>query len=118
MYLNGLNVLEIPEVEARGQTDRLDIQQAIDIINQPELTMFTSKHGTPDLAAIWLHEEQVKGLEFGAGENVRVKTHGDGPFVCKYCFFCAQDLVFCRSQYSSANLLKIWLFIISLDTTV
>ncbi|KAL4238960.1 AP-3 complex subunit sigma-2 [Mactra antiquata] len=68
-------------VEARGQTDRLDIQQAKDIINKPELTCYTSKYGTPELAAIWLHHEQLGGLEFESGDNIRVKTNGDGPFI-------------------------------------
>jgi hypothetical protein len=72
------------EVEARGETDLLDISQALNIINKPELTKHTDKYGSPDLAAVWLHEEKIGGLEFECGDQVRVKTKGDGPLVCMY----------------------------------
>ncbi|XP_060553066.1 arpin-like [Ruditapes philippinarum] len=69
------------KVEARGETDLLDISQTLNIINKPELTKHTDKYGSPDLAAVWLHEEKIGGLEFECGDQVRVKTKGDGPFV-------------------------------------
>lgn len=72
------------EVEARGQTDLLDISQALSQINNSDLTQHTDKYGSSDLAAVWLHEDQVGGLEFECGDQVRVKTKGDGPFVCMY----------------------------------
>ena len=31
-----------------------------------------------------MQEKKCEGLEFQAGDSVRVKTHGDGPFICKY----------------------------------
>ncbi|XP_045165737.1 arpin-like [Mercenaria mercenaria] len=69
------------KVEARGQTDLLDKAQALSAINKPELTKHTDKHGSPDLAALWVPEDQIGGLEYESGDDVRVKTRGDGPFV-------------------------------------
>lgn len=69
------------KIEAKGQTDRLSNEQVFATINKPELTRHTDKHGSPDLVAFWLGLDQIQGLEFQCGDEIRIKTRGDGPFV-------------------------------------
>lgn len=71
----------VPEIEAKGATDKLSEEEVQTLINKPQLTKITDKHGAPGLLALWLDEATVAGIEFESGDTVRVKTRGDGPFV-------------------------------------
>lgn len=72
------------EVEAKGVTDRLNEEDVYTLVGSSKLTQHTDRHGAPGLLAFWLSDDSIAGIEFQCGDSVRVKTQGDGPFVCKY----------------------------------
>ena len=78
-----MTLLYLSETDAKGATDKLGEDEVRALVNKPQLTQHTDKHGTPGLIALWLEEATVIGIEFELGDIVRVKTRGDGPFVSK-----------------------------------
>ena len=73
------------ETEAKGESDRLSEQQLAAMVNQAELVKITSKH-TPrgsGAMAFWYPEAQMENTELEVGQDVRLKTRGNSPFICK-----------------------------------
>ncbi|KAJ3596372.1 hypothetical protein NHX12_002780 [Muraenolepis orangiensis] len=70
------------KVEAKGQSDRLSEQQLAAMVNQAELVKITSKH-TPlgGALAFWYPEAQMDNTELEMGQDVRLKTTGNSPFI-------------------------------------
>ncbi|XP_018426973.1 PREDICTED: arpin-like [Nanorana parkeri] len=69
------------EVEAKGETDKLSIEELKSLINKEELTRISDKFLPKDTVAFWLPEAEMEKTELEAGEQLRVKTIGDGPFL-------------------------------------
>ena len=77
-------LLFILEVEAKGISDRLSEDQVTTLINKQELTAYTARDAPHNAVSLWIQEQKCEGLEFEAGDSVRVKTNGDSPFICEY----------------------------------
>ncbi|CAL8262573.1 unnamed protein product [Merluccius merluccius] len=69
------------KVEAKGESDRLSEQQLAGVVNQPELVKITSKHTPRGALAFWYPEAQMDNTELEMGQDVRLKTTGNGPFI-------------------------------------
>ncbi|XP_028906630.1 arpin [Ornithorhynchus anatinus] len=69
------------KVEAKGTTDRLSPVELKGLVEKPDLLELTKGH-TPDQAvAFWILETDMEKMELELGEEVRLKTRGDGPFI-------------------------------------
>lgn len=75
--------LNLAEVEAKGETDCLDERQLRDIVNKDQLVKMTSKHCPGQAFAFWISEEEMNKTELEPGQEIRLKTKGDGPFICE-----------------------------------
>lgn len=69
------------KVEAKGISDRLSEDQVTTLINKQELTAYTAGDAPHNAVSLWIQEQKCEGLEFEAGDSVRVKTNGDSPFI-------------------------------------
>ncbi|XP_077328335.1 arpin [Lithobates pipiens] len=69
------------KVEAKGETDKLSIEELKSLINKVELTRISDKFLPKDTVAFWLPEAEMEKTELEIGEKLRVKTIGDGPFI-------------------------------------
>lgn len=73
------------EVEPKGQTDKLSLEQVKDIISHRDLIDITSSKlpgGCANCMSLWLQENETEKIELEDEDTVRVKTSGDGPFIC------------------------------------
>lgn len=74
----------LAEVEAKGETDCLDERQLSDIVNKDQLVKMTAKHCPGQAFAFWITEVEMNKTELEQGQDIRLKTKGDGPFICEY----------------------------------
>ena len=73
------------EKEAKGQTDRLQLSELESIVNKPALLELTAKHRPANCMTYWLEESEMDKIELENDDVIRLKTLGDGPFLCKCC---------------------------------
>ncbi len=71
------------EVEAKGESDRLSEEQLSATVNKAELVKITDKHRPSGTWAFWYPESEMDKIELETGQDVRLKTRGDGPFICE-----------------------------------
>ncbi len=76
--------INLAEVEAKGETDCLNERQLSDIVNKDQLVKVTAKHCPSQAFAFWISEAEMDRTELESGQEIRLKTKGDGPFICKY----------------------------------
>ncbi|KAM3925308.1 arpin isoform 2-T2 [Leptodactylus fuscus] len=69
------------KVEAKGETDRLQTEELKHIINKEDLLKISMRFTPRDGVAFWLPEAEMEKTELEFGEQLRVKTLGDGPFI-------------------------------------
>ncbi|KAG8440626.1 hypothetical protein GDO86_006394 [Hymenochirus boettgeri] len=69
------------KVEQKGETDILSVEEMKLLINKPELLKISEKHTPSETVAFWLLEKDVEKTELELGEQLRVKTLGDSPFL-------------------------------------
>ncbi|XP_037538585.1 arpin [Nematolebias whitei] len=69
------------KVEAKGESDRLTEEQLSAMINKSELVKITDKHRPSGTWAFWYPESEMDKTELEAGQEVRLKTRGNGPFI-------------------------------------
>ncbi|KAM8891465.1 arpin isoform 2-T2 [Spinachia spinachia] len=69
------------KLEAKGESDRLSEEQLSLIVNKAELLKITDKHRPSGTWAFWYPESQMNQTELEAGQEVRLKTRGNGPFI-------------------------------------
>ncbi|KAI1904517.1 hypothetical protein AGOR_G00006460 [Albula goreensis] len=69
------------KVEAKGETDRISVEDLKAAVNKTELMKVTEKHTPSETIAFWLPEEEMQRTELEQGQEVRLKTKGDGPFI-------------------------------------
>lgn len=72
------------ELEAKGVSDRLTEEQLKGIVNKKELLNVTQKHCPNQAFAFWILEAELVKTELEIGQDIRIKTKGDGPFVCEF----------------------------------
>ncbi|XP_054475299.1 arpin [Anoplopoma fimbria] len=69
------------KVEAKGESDRLSEEQLSATVNKAELLKITDKHRPSGTLAFWYPESQMDQTELETGQDVRLKTRGDSPFI-------------------------------------
>ncbi|XP_041965542.1 arpin [Alosa sapidissima] len=72
------------KVEAKGETDCLSEEHLNDIVNKPELVRITEKHCPSQAYAFWIPEAEAEKTEMEMGQEIRLKTKGDGPFIFSF----------------------------------
>nr|Q1LWJ6.1 RecName: Full=Arpin [Danio rerio] len=72
------------KVEAKGETDCLDERQLREIVNKEQLVKVTIKHCPREAFAFWISEAEMDKTELEPGQEVRLKTKGDGPFIFSF----------------------------------
>ncbi|KAJ8417414.1 hypothetical protein AAFF_G00286410 [Aldrovandia affinis] len=69
------------KVEAKGDTDRFSEEDLKAAVNKMELLKVTEKHAPCETIAFWLPEGEMQKTELEQGQELRLKTKGDGPFI-------------------------------------
>ncbi|XP_010783438.1 arpin [Notothenia coriiceps] len=69
------------EVEAKGGSDRLSEHQLSATVNKSELLKITDKHRPDGTWAFWYPEAEMEQTELETGQEVRLKTRGNSPFI-------------------------------------
>ncbi|XP_034389978.1 arpin isoform X2 [Cyclopterus lumpus] len=69
------------KVEAKGESDRLSEEQLSLAVNKAELLKITDKHRPGGTWAFWYPESQMDQTELETGQEVRLKTRGNSPFI-------------------------------------
>lgn len=69
------------QVETKGESDRLSEEQLSAIVNKAELTKITDKHRPSGTWAFWYPELEMDKIELETGQDVRLKTRGNSPFI-------------------------------------
>ncbi|KAK3549239.1 hypothetical protein QTP70_034237 [Hemibagrus guttatus] len=72
------------KLEAKGESDRLTEEQLKGIVNKKELLTITQKHCPKQAFAFWILEAELEKTELEIGQDIRVKTKGDGPFIFSF----------------------------------
>lgn len=75
--------LEHTEMEAKGETDRLSEEHLKNIVSKPELMRITEKYCPSRTYAFWIPETEAEKTELEVGQEIRLKTKGDSPFICE-----------------------------------
>ncbi|CAK6969976.1 arpin [Scomber scombrus] len=69
------------KVEAKGESDSLSEQQLSGMMNKAELVKITDKHRPSGTWAFWYPESEMDNIELETGQDVRLKTRGNSPFI-------------------------------------
>ncbi|XP_048828545.1 arpin [Brienomyrus brachyistius] len=69
------------KVEAKGESDRLSEDELKAVVHKAELLKVTERHTPPGTVSFWLPEVEMEKTELEPGQDIRLKTKGDGPFI-------------------------------------
>ncbi|XP_034541567.1 arpin [Notolabrus celidotus] len=69
------------KVEAKGESDRLSEEQLSAMVNKAELVKITDKYRPSGSVAFWYPESEMDKTELETGQDVRLKTRGNSPFI-------------------------------------
>ncbi|KAL0968263.1 hypothetical protein UPYG_G00264460 [Umbra pygmaea] len=69
------------KVEAKGESDRLTDVQLEKLVIKEELVNVTGKHCPSGTFAFWYPEGEMNKTDLETGQDIRLKTIGDGPFI-------------------------------------
>uniref|UniRef100_A0A3P8X3J5 Arpin n=1 Tax=Cynoglossus semilaevis TaxID=244447 RepID=A0A3P8X3J5_CYNSE len=69
------------KVEAKGESDRLTHEELSAIVNKDELVKITDRHRPMNSWAFWYPETEMEKTELEMGQEVRLRTRGNGPFI-------------------------------------
>uniref|UniRef100_UPI0037E98D7C arpin n=1 Tax=Semicossyphus pulcher TaxID=241346 RepID=UPI0037E98D7C len=69
------------KVEAKGESDRLSEEQLSAMVNKAELDKITDKYRPSGTWAFWYPETEMDKTELETGQDVRLKTRGNSPFI-------------------------------------
>nr|XP_046249912.1 arpin isoform X2 [Scatophagus argus] len=69
------------KTEAKGKSDRLSEEQLSATVNKAELVKITDKHRPSGTWAFWYPESEMDRTELETGQDVRLKTKGNSPFI-------------------------------------
>ncbi|XP_059192054.1 arpin [Centropristis striata] len=69
------------KVEAKGESDLLSEEQLSAMVNKAELMKITDKHRPNGTWAFWYPESEMDKTELETGQDVRLKTRGNSPFI-------------------------------------
>ncbi|XP_026859813.2 arpin [Electrophorus electricus] len=83
------------KLEAKGESDRLTVDQLKDIVNKKELLRMTEKLCPQQAFAFWVPESEMEKTELEMGQDIRLKTKGDGPFIFSFAKLDAGTVTKC-----------------------
>lgn len=86
------------EVEAKGKSDCLSEDQLSALINKAELVKITDRYRPSGTWAFWYPELEMDKTELETGQEVRLKTRGNNPFICESCFSSLSELRCCKQK--------------------
>ncbi|CAL1595216.1 unnamed protein product [Knipowitschia caucasica] len=69
------------KVEAKGVTDRLSEKDLSTLVNKSELIKITDNHKPSGSWAFWYPECEMNKTELETGQEIRLKTKGNSPFI-------------------------------------
>ncbi|XP_064622800.1 arpin-like [Lineus longissimus] len=69
------------KVEAKGETDRISNEEATAKLTLPDLKSITAKHSVSGCLPLWIEEATMEKMDLDVGDEVRLKTKGDSPFI-------------------------------------
>ncbi|KAM7396289.1 hypothetical protein PAMP_019341 [Pampus punctatissimus] len=69
------------KVQAKGESDSLSEEQLSAMVNKAELLKITDKHRPSGTWSFWYPESEMNRIELETGQDVRLKTRGNSPFV-------------------------------------
>ncbi|XP_034043374.1 arpin-like [Thalassophryne amazonica] len=69
------------KTEAKGESDRLSEEQLATTVNKTELIQMTDEYRPNGTIAFWYPESEMDKTELDVGQDVRLKTRGNGPFI-------------------------------------
>ncbi|KAM3870027.1 arpin [Diretmus argenteus] len=69
------------KVEAKGESDCLPEEKLAAMMNKAELGKMTDKHRPSGALAFWYPESEMDMTELETGQDVRLKTRGNSPFI-------------------------------------
>ncbi|XP_075898650.1 arpin [Nelusetta ayraudi] len=69
------------KTEAAGTSDRLSEERLSAMVNKPELVKMTDRHRPSGTWAFWYPESEMDKTELETGQEVRLKTRGNSPFI-------------------------------------
>ncbi|XP_040893576.1 arpin [Toxotes jaculatrix] len=69
------------KVEAKGESDLLSEEQLSAMVNKAELMKITEKHQPSGTWAFWYPESEMEKIELETGQDIRLKTRGNSPFI-------------------------------------
>ncbi|XP_066541464.1 arpin isoform X2 [Hoplias malabaricus] len=84
------------KLEAKGESDRLTEEQLKDIVNKMEFIKMTEKHCPSQAFAFWIPEAEMEKVELETGQDLRLKTRGDGPFIFSFAKLDAGTVTKCN----------------------
>eukprot|EP00062_Callorhinchus_milii_P002200 gi/632938163/ref/XP_007903997.1/ PREDICTED: arpin [Callorhinchus milii] len=69
------------KVEAKGQTDKISVEELKRLLSKPALLRISEKYTPDHTVAFWLPVGEMEKIELEMGDVLRLKTRGDGPFI-------------------------------------
>ncbi|XP_076848308.1 arpin [Brachyhypopomus gauderio] len=84
------------KLEAKGESDRITEEQLKGIVNKKELLRMTETHCPPQALAFWVPEAEMEKTELEIGQDLRLKTKGDGPFIFSFSKLDAGTVTKCN----------------------
>ena len=66
---------------AKGESDILSSASAVSRLENPKLTDIQKEKASGAHLILWLKEGQAQFIELTDGDQIRVKTKGDSPFI-------------------------------------
>ncbi|XP_035521602.1 arpin [Morone saxatilis] len=69
------------KVEAKGESDLVSEEQLSLMVNKAELVKITDRHRPSGTWAFWYPESEMDKTELETGQDVRLKTRGNSPFI-------------------------------------
>lgn len=102
-------MINYTEQEAKGESDCLTEEQLEGIVNKKELLIITQKHCPNQAFAFWILEAELEKTELEIGQDIRLKTKGDGPFICECYFSFSVAMLLKLTGYCTLNALFLFL---------
>ena len=70
------------------------------VVDKSELVAVTDKYNSPTTLALWMAEAQTEAIELNCGDEDRLRTKGDGPFIGENVLVSLRDRNLTYSVFS------------------
>ncbi|KAM9376848.1 arpin isoform 2-T2 [Pholidichthys leucotaenia] len=79
--INTGHLMSSYKMEAKGESDRLSVDQLSAMVNKAEFVKLTDPYRPTGTWAFWYTETDMEKTELETGQEVRLKTRGNSPFI-------------------------------------